>query len=168
MIHIYCGDGKGKTTAACGLSARAAGAGRRVLFVQFFKDGSSSEIRSLEKLGIRTMHPRAHYGRYKTLSDEKKAETREICRELWSDAESKAPDHDLIVFDESVSAFRYGALDRDRVLEFLKREGKRREIVLTGRDPAPELCSLADYITEMKKIKHPFDAGIPAREGVEF
>ena len=74
MIHLYCGDGKGKTTAACGLSVRAAGSGMRVLFAQFFKSGKSSEVEALEKLGIVTAHPGVHYGRYKTLDEERKAE----------------------------------------------------------------------------------------------
>ena len=85
MIHLYCGDGKGKTTAAVGLAVRAAGSGMKVLFVQFFKSGKSSEVESLEKLGIVTAHPGVHYGRYKTLDDSKKAEVRNSYGELMHD-----------------------------------------------------------------------------------
>ncbi len=169
MIHLYYGDGKGKTTAAVGLAVRAAGAGMRVLFAQFFKDGSSSEIRVLSALpGAETVHPGLHYGRWRTMNDGQRAEIGESCRALFAEIVSRAEEFDLIVLDEAVSAYGYGALDRAAVTEFLRAEGGRREIVLTGREPAPELLALADYATEMRKEKHPFDSGTAARRGVEY
>lgn len=169
MIHLYCGDGKGKTTAACGLAVRAAGSGMRVLFVQFFKNGNSSEVEVLKSIdGIDTYHPSLHYGRFKTLSDAQKAEICTHYNELLTDIIRRAETYDLIVLDESVSACGYGMIERKTLLEFLRREGNRREIVLTGRDPISELLELADYITEMKKVKHPFDGGIAARKGIEY
>ena len=168
MIHLYCGDGKGKTTAACGLAVRAAGSGMRVLFVQFFKSGKSSEVTALEKLGIITAHPGVHYGRYKTLDDGKKAEVQNSYGELMHDVIAHAAEYDLIVLDEAVSTYGYAMIDRKQLMEFLRQEGSRREIVLTGRDPLPELTDAADYVTEMKKVKHPFDGGIAARKGIEY
>ena len=168
MIHLYCGDGKGKTTAACGLAVRAAGSGMRVLFVQFFKSGKSSEVTALEKLGIITAHPGVHYGRYKTLDDGKKAEVQNSYGELMHDVIAHAAEYDLIVLDEAVSTYGYAMIDRKQLMEFLRQEGSRREIVLTGRDPLPELTDAADYVTEMKKVKHPFDGGIAARPGIEY
>ena len=168
MIHLYCGDGKGKTTAACGLAVRAAGSGMRVLFVQFFKSGKSSEVTALEKLGIITAHPGVHYGRYKTLDDGKKAEVQNSYGELMHDVIAHAAEYDLIVLDEAVSTYGYAMIDRKQLMEFLRQEGSRREIVLTGRDPLPELTDAADYVTEMKKVKHPFDGGIAARQGIEY
>ena len=169
MIHLYYGDGKGKTTAAIGLAVRAAGAGMRVLFAQFFKDGSSSEIRVLSALpGVETVHPGLHYGRYRTMNDGQRAEIGESYRAMFAEIAARAEEFGLIVLDEAVSAYGYGALDRRAVTEFLRAEGKRREIVLTGRGPAPELLSLADYATEMRKEKHPFDSGVTARRGVEY
>ena len=169
MIHLYYGDGKGKTTAAAGLAVRAAGAGMRVLFAQFFKDGSSSEIRVLSSLpGVVTVHPGLHYGRWRTMNDEQRAEIGESCRALFAQIAERAEEFDLIVLDEAVSAYGYCALDRETVTEFLRAEGERREIALTGRNPAPELLELADYATEMRKEKHPFDRGITARRGVEY
>ena len=168
MIHLYCGDGKGKTTAACGLAVRAAGSGMRVLFVQFFKSGKSSEVTALEKLGIVTAHPGVHYGRYKSLDEERKAEVRDSYGELLNDVIAHAAEYDLIVLDESVSTYGYAMIDREQLMEFLRQEGSRREIVLTGRDPLPELTDAADYVTEMKKVKHPFDGGIAARPGIEY
>ena len=168
MIHLYSGDGKGKTTAACGLAVRAAGSGMKVLFVQFFKSGKSSEVEALEKLGIVTAHPGVHYGRYKTLDDGKKAEVRNSYGELMHDVIARAAEYDLIVLDEAVSAYNYAMIDGERLTEFLRLEGGWREIVLTGRDPTPELAGLADYMTEMKKVKHPFDGSIAARKGIEY
>ena len=168
MIHLYCGDGKGKTTAACGLAVRAAGSGMKVLFVQFFKSGKSSEVEALEKLGIVTMHPGVHYGRYKTLNEEKKTEVRDSYGEQFDAILAAAAEYDLIVLDEAVSAYNYAMIDGERLTEFLRLEGNRREIVLTGRNPLPELIELSDYVTEMKKVKHPFDGGTAARKGIEY
>ncbi len=169
MIHLYHGDGKGKTTAACGLAVRAAGAGMKVLFVQFFKDGSSSEIGALNSLpGVETVHPALHYGRFGTMDEGQKAAVRESYRAMLDDVIRRASAFDLIVLDEAVSAYGYGMIGRDTLTDFLRAEGERREIVLTGRHPAPELKEFADYVTEMKKEKHPFDRGVTARKGIEF
>ena len=169
MIHLYHGDGKGKTTAAVGLAVRAAGSGMRVLFVQFFKDGSSSEIGALSSLpGVETRNPAVHYGFFRSMTDAQKDGTRESYNALLRDVAEHAADYGLIVLDEVVSAYRYGMLDRSTLVEFLDTEGQKREIVLTGRDPAEELTARADYITRMCKEKHPFDSGILARKGIEY
>lgn len=169
MIHIYCGDGKGKTTAACGLALRAAGHGQNVLFVQFFKDGSSGEITAMKALpNIETRCPSAHYGRFKTLTVSQREQVSRSSRELFKQTVSGAGNYALIVLDEALSAYRHAVIDREELLSFLRTQGSLREIVLTGRNPAPELLALADYVTEMRKEKHPFDRGVPAREGVEY
>ena len=169
MIHLYYGDGKGKTTAACGLAVRAAGNGMRVLFVQFFKDGSSSEIGVLSSLPqINVLIPPVHNGRYARMNDEQKRRTGDCYREVIREIAEKAADYELIVLDEAVSAYGYGMLDREALLNLLHTEGQDREFVLTGRSPAPELIDIADYATEMRKEKHPFDRGIFARKGIEY
>ena len=168
MIHLYCDDGKGKTTAACGLAIRARGAGGTVLFVQFFKSGRSSEIASLEALGIRTVFPAVHFGRFRFLTEEQKALVREEYSRMLGAIRAEAANYSLIVLDEAVSACRHGMIDLKELLSLLHDEGQQREIVLTGRDPAPELIEAADYVTEMRKIKHPYDKGVKARKGVEF
>lgn len=169
MIHLYYGDGKGKTTAAVGLAVRAAGSGMRVLFVQFFKDGSSSEVGALSSLpGIETRNPTTHFGRYRTMTDAQKVETHANYDAMLRNVIDHADEYDLIVLDEAVSAYRYGMLPRDVLLAFLDAEGQKREIVLTGRDPAGELVLRADYVTCMCKEKHPFDHGILARKGIEY
>ncbi len=169
MIHIYHGDGKGKTTAACGLSLRMAGHGGRVLFAQFFKDGSSGEVAALASLPtVETRHPAVHFGRYGTLTEPERGQLRTCYRAYLADVLAEAEAYDLVVLDEVVSAYNYHVIDREALLNFLRAQGPRREIVLTGRAPAPELLELADYVTEMRKQKHPFDRGVIARERVEY
>lgn len=169
MIHIYCGDGKGKTTASVGLAVRMAGFGGKVLFGQFFKDGSSSEIVSLKQLsGIEARHCVTIPGRFIRLTPQQRdvvsADYTEYLRRLLLDA----PGYDLLVLDEVISACNHGTVPEELLLSFLDRCPENTEVVLTGRNPSAALQARADYITEMKKIRHPFDRGITAREGIEF
>ena len=169
MIHLYYGEGKGKTTAACGLAVRAAGSGMRVLFTQFFKDGSSSEVGVLASLpNVTVKLPPVYFGRFKMMTEAQKLETGSCYTGFLKSIVELAADHDLIVLDEIVSAYGYGMVDGEELIGFLRREGNKREIVLTGRGPARELIELADYATEMRKEKHPYDRGEPARKGIEF
>lgn len=169
MIHLYYGDGKGKTTAACGLAVRAAGSGMRVLFVQFFKNGKSSEIAVLEAVpNITVKIPETCFGRFKKLTDEQKRELSAVYAETLGEVIFEAGNYDLIVLDESVSTYGHGMFGQADLVGFLRAEGEKREIVLTGRNPAPELLDAADYATEMRKEKHPYDRGIHARRGIEF
>ena len=169
MIHLYYGEGKGKTTAACGLAVRAAGSGMKVLFVQFFKNGESSEIRVLSSLpGVTVKLPKVYHGRYKTMKDEQKNDVKENYSAFLKEVTESAKDYDMIVLDEAVSAYGYGMFDRSVLIGFLKNEGAPREIVLTGRAPAKELLDVSDYATEMRKEKHPFDRGVAGRKGIEF
>lgn len=169
LIHIYCGDGKGKTTAAVGLAVRAAGAGKLVLFAQFFKNGSSSEISQLHRLeNIRTLHCQTVQGLWKRM-DEKQRE--QVCRdyaEFFGEIRTVAQAADLLVLDEILSACGHGAVPEEAVLDFLRKKPEGLEVVLTGRNPPEEFLELADYVTEMRKTKHPFDREIRARRGIEF
>ena len=169
LIHLYCGDGKGKSTAAAGLSLRAAGAGKRVLFLQFFKDGSSSEITLLKQIpGVEVLVCPRHFGRFRNMSEEQKAEAREAYGALFDEACGKAQDADLLVLDEAVSACGHSVIPEEKLLTFLRDKPEELEVVLTGRDPSEGLYAAADYITRMEKLRHPFDVGIPARLGIEF
>lgn len=169
LIHIYCGDGKGKTTAAAGLALRASGAGKKVLFAQLLKDGSSSEINNLKKLGINTRHPDIHRGFFTVLNEKEREEVIKSTGEMLNGVFKEAMDGiGLLVLDEIISACRFKLVSETDLIDFLRNKPIGLEVVLTGREPSEELLSLADYVTEMKKIKHPFDKGIPAREGIEF
>lgn len=169
LIHLYCGDGKGKTTAAVGLAVRAAGAGLPVVFTQFFKNGSSSEIRSLRRLElVQTVHCQTVPGRFARMSEEQRRQAAADYRALLDKVLLMAQDARLLVLDEVVSACNHGILEEDRLVRFLRGKPAGLEVVLTGRNPSEQLLGLADYVTEMKKIRHPYDRGIGARAGIEF
>lgn len=169
LVHLYCGDGKGKTTAAVGLALRAAGAEKRVVFTQFFKDGSSSEVAGLRRMdNIRLLYCKTVPGRFKNMTAEQKTQARADYSRFLEQVLAAAEDSDLLVLDEAVSACNNGVISEDRVTQFLRARPEGLEVVLTGRNPSAGLLELADYVTEMRKRKHPFDKGIPARPGVEF
>lgn len=167
LMHIYCGDGKGKTTAAVGLAVRAAGSGKRVLIGQFFKSGTSSEIRVLEGIsGITVCRSEEHYGRYANMNGEQRAAAERYYRAYLAELLRRSREFDMLVLDEIFAACRHGMVDEEELLVYLR--GGHPEVVLTGRDPAPKFCELADYITEMRKLRHPYDRGIASREGIEY
>ena len=168
-IHIYCGDGKGKTTAAIGLAVRAAGAGKKVVFTQFFKDGSSSEIKVLQGVhNIQLLHCDTVRGFWKGMTDGQKAKASADYTQLFSDVTRLAMEADLLILDEMVSACNHGTVAEAAVADYLRSKPEKLEVVLTGRNPSERLLCLGDYVTQMQKIKHPYDCGITARKGIEF
>lgn len=169
LIHLYCGDGKGKTTAAMGLALRAAGAGKRVLVTQFYKKGDSSEIVPLASLdNVTVMHCVTVPGLFRRMDPDQRARAAADYTALLERVLEAAANADLLVLDEAVSACRNGTIPEERLLRFLGEKPAGLEVVLTGRSPSPALLDMAHYVTEMKKLRHPFDDGIPARPGIEF
>ncbi|MBR0277472.1 MAG: cob(I)yrinic acid a,c-diamide adenosyltransferase [Clostridia bacterium] len=170
LIHIYCGDGKGKTTSAAGLAVRAAGAGKKVIFAQFLKNGSSSEIKILNKIEqIDTYVINKNYGFYKDLSEAERADVQRDYTGLFNNVIGKAIiDTDLLVLDEIIPACNYNIVCEGKLIDFLQNKPDKLEVVMTGRNPSKDLILIADYVTEMKKVKHPYDKGIKARYGIEF
>ncbi len=171
LIHIYCGDGKGKTTAATGLAVRAAGSGMRVLFARFLKNENSAELHILDQIsGIEVIHLSESYGFYHTQTEEEKGKTQRMYRDVWRQAIQKVKSgaYGMLVMDEFMAADRYGLIPHEEALQFLKEKPESLEVVLTGRDPAEDLTDLADYVSEIRKVKHPFDCGISARRGIEY
>lgn len=171
LLHIYCGDGKGKTTAATGLAVRAAGSGMKVLFARFLKDENSAELEILESIpNIEVLNPDKSYGFYWTLGEDEKAALKETYRQFWNKIVSKCTEknYEMLVMDEFMAAYQYELMERKEALEFLAGRPEGLEVVLTGRDPSEELLELADYVSEIRKIKHPFDKNIQARKGIEF
>ena len=172
LIHIYCGDGKGKTTAAMGLAIRAAGREKKVFITQFLKSGKSGELVSLEKLKeYITFLPGRPVNKFVwNMNDEEKAEAkkehtlrfREIIDEI------KREQYDLLILDELIGTINNGFVDLNEVIEFLKSKPKTLEVVMTGRNPDEKLIEVSNYVTEMKCIKHPFEEGIPSRIGIEL
>ena len=170
MIHIYCGDGKGKTTASMGLAVRSAGRGNRVVIAQFLKNSDSGERLVLPTIpGITVLDIPAEMKFVWTMTEEEKAAERARQTALFHKARdlAMAGKCELLVLDEMCSAASTGMVPLEEITAFLDQKPENLEVVMTGRDPLPELRDRADYITEMKKIKHPFDKGTPSRVGVE-
>lgn len=169
MIHIYCGDGKGKTTAAMGLAVRMAGSGGGVLIGQFFKDGSSSEIPMLRQLpGITVKLCPTAPGRFSRLTEPQRKQAREDYSRYLEALLEKAPDYDMLVLDEVISACNRQVVPEERLLSFLDSLPEKPEVVLTGRNPSQKILERGDYVSEIREIKHPFQKGVPARLGIEY
>lgn len=169
LIHIYCGDGKGKTTASVGLTVRALGGGKKVLFTQFFKNGNSGEVKSLKTFeNLTYMKAEKTFGFFFKMNDEEKLQAKEYFTKLLEEVIEKSKDYDMLVLDEIISSYNHDCIDREMLLNFCKENKNDIEIVMTGRNPAPELEEIADYISFVQKVKHPYDKGIKARKGIEF
>ena len=166
LMHLYYGDGKGKTTAAMGLAVRALGAGLRVNVVQVLKNGQSSELTCLETLGARLWKGQAGTKFVSAMTDEEKTQVRDFQNECLARA-LEVP-CDLLVLDEACAAWRLGMVDDLLLQKAVLGRPEGTEVVLTGRDPAPWMKLKADYITEMRCEKHPYEQGISARKGIEY
>ena len=172
LIHIYCGDGKGKTTAAMGLAIRAAGREKKVFITQFLKSGKSGELVSLEKLKeYITFLPGRPVNKFVwNMNDEEKMEAKREHTARFKEIKDiiKNEDYDLLILDEIIATINNGFIELNEVIDFLKNKPETLEVVMTGRNPKEELIELANYVTEMKCIKHPFEEGIPSRIGIEL
>ena len=170
LIHIYHGDGKGKTTCATGLAVRCAGGGGKVLYYQFLKNGSSGEINILKNISNITVMEGYEKIKFSFLmTEEEERETKEYYGNKLKEISEKISieDYQLLVLDEVLHAVNKGYIELEELLDFIKNKPEKLEVVLTGRDPKEELLEIADYVTEMKKIKHPFDRGVASRHLIE-
>jgi len=174
LIHIYTGHCKGKTTAATGLAVRAAGHGLKVLFVQFFKEDSapSGEKSFFNNFAAETVTVLRSNCRHPFFTGDKTDD--EAVAEAISGTFDKVREAvaegglNLIVLDEIMAVLRGGWIELPEFIDFIESRPANLEVALTGRDAPSELVSIADYVTEMLKIKHPFDEGINARKGFDF
>ncbi len=167
-VHLYCGDGKGKTTCSMGLLVRAAGSGKRVLLYQFMKDNSSSERKILSHIPNITVLPGDEkvmftFQMTKEQKEQKKTENDAMLNKIFG----MMKDYDMVVLDEAIYAIGSGVLSEEIVFDVLDHRPENVEIVLSGRGPSDELIQRADYVSEIKKIKHPFDQGVKSRMGIE-
>ena len=170
LIHIYCGDGKGKTTAAVGLAVRCAGRGNKVLLVQFLKSRDSGELYSLAKLpDIEVMRGKESKKFTFQMNEEEKHALLIEHNKMFEQVLEKIKNggYSLLILDEVIGALNAKVFEMPKLIEFLRHKPDNLEVVLTGRNPAPELVEIADYVSEMRKVKHPMDKGIMAREGIE-
>lgn len=170
LLHVYTGRGKGKTTCALGLAVRALGHGANVTFIQFMKGWKNyGELTTASKLEgleiIQTGRPDYVYkGREEPEDYEEARRGMEIAREIIA-----APENcDMLVLDEINVALEYGLISLESVIDLINNRPFEMELVLTGRDACREIIELADLVTEMREVKHPYKLGILARKGVEF
>ena len=166
LIHLYWGDGKGKTTAAMGLALRALGAGERVVIVQFLKGAATGEIPLLEQLGAKIYRGKAGQKFVFQMNAAEKAETRRMQTENLQAALTE--NADLLILDEACAAWQLDMADKTLLQQSVLQKPAAQELVLTGRDPADWMRRAADYNTEMHCHRHPYEQGTSARKGVEF
>ena len=155
LLHLYYGDGKGKTTAAMGLALRALGSGKRVVIVQILKGGNSGEIPLLAKLGAEIYRGKAGQKFVFQMNEAEKAATRELQNRNLRNAMARPAD--LLVLD-----------DKALLQKAVRERPAARECVLTAHQPPQWMLDEADYVTEMKCHRHPYQKGVPARKGIEY
>jgi len=168
MLHIYTGDAKGKTTAALGLGLRAVGAGKKVLLIQFLKDGQSSEIRAIGKIKnfeVKSFGRKGFVSKNKLLKEDFNLAQQGF---LFAQKAIKSRKYDLIILDEINIANYFGLIKTEDILELIKKTPSKTELILTGRNASKKLIQVADLVTEMKEIKHYYKRGVNPRKGIEF
>lgn len=171
LVHVYCGDGKGKTTCSIGLCIRYIGSGGNVLFYQFMKNQNSSELEVLNNIdGVTVIEG---YKMDKFSFQMTDLEKKEVCKIYAVEFEkiknmAISGQYGLLVMDEIMSCISCGFLSESDVISFIKSRPKDLEIVMTGRNPSNNIIECADYVSEISKVKHPYDGGINARKGIEF
>ncbi len=167
LLHIYCGDGKGKTTASLGLAVRMTGAGMKTAFVQFMKGGETAELETLKHIpAITVLRCDRDYGFFSTLSESDKKALTQCHNRLLESAFSGG--YDAVILDEFNCAYNFGLMDKSRAEELILAVTRECELILTGRDPAQIFVDAADYVSEIKCIKHPYQKGVNARKGIEY
>lgn len=170
-IHIYCGNGKGKTSAAVGLAVRAAGRGRKVLIARFLKTDDSGEVWVLNSIdGITVVPCERTFGFVFRMTEEEKIEAARYFQARFLNLCEMAvrEQYDVVIFDELMASCNYHMVEEADVLRFLKEKPEAMEVVMTGRDPSEALMEAADYVSDIHMVKHPYTEGVPAREGIEY
>lgn len=172
LVHIYTGNGKGKTSAAVGLGIRAYGRGFKVLMVQFLKGTETGEAFTIKKLspGFTIYRGKSTRKFFWQMNNEEKEFERNVQNELLEYALEAVTSGEwqMVILDEIMAAIENGMVKAEDVVKLIKDRDNDVELVLTGRNAPKELVELADYVSEIKEVKHPMKKGIAARKGIEF
>lgn len=169
-VHIYHGDGKGKTTCGMGLCVRAAGAGLKVMIYQFLKDNSSNERKILGIIPNITLVDGEESVKFTFhMTDAEKAQCACRCSAVFESVTRRAVEekYDVLFLDELLHLINKKMIDEDRVVDFLEHRPYGMEVIMTGYYPSERLKGMADYVSHIVKEKHPFDKHLAAREGIE-
>ncbi len=168
QVLVNTGDGKGKSTAAFGTALRAIARGWKVAVIQFLKSGEWKV--GEEEVGRRLGIDWWALGDGFTWDSEDMEESEAVARETWASAKEKiaSDDYDLLILDEVTYPINWGWIDIEDVLAAIANRPERLNLILTGRDAPAALVEVADTVTEMKKVKHAFDAGVMARRGIDY
>lgn len=172
LVQVYTGDGKGKTTAAIGQGIRAVGRGNKVYMLQFLKGGETGELETIKRI-----HPDFQIFRFEksrnfvwNLNEEELKELKEEIQEAFDFAQKvlENGECDILILDEVMGVISNKLYPLENIIEIIKSRNEKIEVVLTGRNVPDEIKEIADYVSEVKCIKHPFEKGVPARKGIEF
>jgi cob(I)alamin adenosyltransferase len=166
-VQVYTGDGKGKTTAALGLSLRAAGAGLKVFIAQFIKMGEYSEIKALKRFSDHITLTQFGLGRF--IKGKPSPEDIDAAQKGIEEVKSilSSGKYDIVILEEANVAVTCGLFSVQELLDIIEKKPEDVELVITGRGAAPSIIERADLVTEMKPVKHYFQKGIKARIGIE-
>jgi len=169
MVQVYTGDGKGKTSAAFGLALRAVGRGLKVYIIQFIKGGFDyGELYIVEKIPNLKL---ATFGRGRFVTETPPSEEdSKLAREAFELAKKvvKSGEYDVVVLDEINVALNLKMISLNKVIDLIKNKPKHVELILTGRYAPTQIIDVADLVTEMKEVKHPYVQGVPPRKGIEY
>lgn len=167
LIHVYTGEGKGKTSAGMGLLVRTLGRGSKVKIIQLFKRDTGEQFffenSGVEYLQFKPLHPY-----FKTYNVNELGNLKEEFLEFWQEAIRDLEIYDVVLIDEIGPGINWKIIPEEIVLELIENKPENTELILTGRDVPQSILDKADYVSYIKKIKHPYDEGILAREGIEY
>lgn len=172
LIHVYYGDGKGKTSSAIGQGIRAIGQGLKVIMIQFLKGYSSGEMKSLSRLepDFKVFNFEKERGFYINLNDKQKEELKmEIANAIkFGKKIFDTQECDILILDEILGVIENKIIEKEEFIKFIESKPDNMELIITGRKLPDYLKEYADYISEIVEIKHPYHKGIEAREGIEY
>ncbi len=172
LVHIYTGEGKGKTTAAVGLGLRACGSGLKVLLVQFLKSAATGELEAIKRLEPDFKVIRGFTCKKFSwdMTGEELEHTAREAAEMFEQAKAvvQTGQYELVILDEILGTVSLNFLPLETVLDFVKNKPEKVELVMTGRNAHKAFVEAADYVSEIKAVKHPYEKGMAARKGIEY
>ena len=167
LVHIYTGEGKGKTSAGMGLVVRALGRGLKVKIIQLFKRDTGEQF-FFENSGVKYIQFKPLHPYFKNYEESQFDDMKKSFLEFWNEATRDLDEYDVVLIDEVGPGLNWKVISEELIFELIENKPKNTELILTGRDFPPSVIERADYTSEISKVKHPYDKGILAREGVEY